>query len=289
MSLVNAIDLVREAHQKDAAVFSFVCIDYNEVRAVINAAERTGKPAIAMLLPEYVTNFSLNGFGEFAAMVRAMAEQTDARIGLHLDHSYDEAEVRRAIDSGFTSVMFDASRDDLQTNIRRTRAMVEYAHARGVAVESELGAVGLAKERADARTNLFTKPETVALFCRETGVDSLAIAIGNAHGDYLQTPRLDLNRLDEIHAVTDTPLVLHGGSGIPDEMVRKAITLGVSKINVNTECQITFAEATRKYIEEGKDLTGKGFDPRKLLAPGAEAIRATVREKIELFGSVGKA
>ncbi len=250
MSLVNAIDLVREAHQKDAAVFSFVCIDYNEVRAVINAAERTGKPAIAMLLPEYVTNFSLNGFGEFAAMVRAMAEQTDARIGLHLDHSYDEAEVRRAIDCGFTSVMFDASRDDLQTNIRRTRAMVEYAHARGVAVESELGAVGLAKERADARTDLFTKPETVALFCRETGVDSLAVAIGNAHGDYLQTPRLDLNRLDEIHAVTDTPLVLHGGSGIPDDQLAEAFRRGINKFNYGTDIKRRYLEALRAYLAQ---------------------------------------
>ena len=250
MSLVNAIDLVREAHQKDAAVFSFVCIDYNEVRAVINAAERTGKPAIAMLLPEYVTNFSLNGFGEFAAMVRAMAEQTDARIGLHLDHSYDEAEVRRAIDCGFTSVMFDASRDDLQTNIRRTRAMVEYAHARGVAVESELGAVGLAKERADARTDLFTKPETVALFCRETGVDSLAIAIGNAHGDYLQTPRLDLNRLDEIRAVTDTPLVLHGGSGIPDDQLAEAFRRGINKFNYGTDIKRRYLEALRAYLAQ---------------------------------------
>ncbi len=250
MSLVNAIDLVREAHQKNAAVFSFVCIDYNEVRAVINAAERTGKPAIAMLLPEYVTNHSLNGFAEFAAMVRCMAERTDARIGLHLDHSYDEAEVRRAIDCGFTSVMFDASRDDLETNIRRTRAMVEYAHARGVAVESELGAVGLAKDGADARTDLFTKPETVEYFCRETGVDSLAIAIGNAHGDYLQTPRLDLTRLDEIRAVTDTPLVLHGGSGIPDDQLAEAFKRGVNKFNYGTDVKRRYLEALRAYLAQ---------------------------------------
>ena len=214
MPLVNAIDLVREASAKNAAVLAFVCIDYNEARAVVNAAEQTGKPAVIMLLPEYVTKYSLNGFGEFAAMVKFMAEHTDARIGLHLDHSYDEAEARRAIACGFTSIMFDASRDDLETNIRRTRAMVEYAHARGVAVESELGSVGLASERWGEKTDLFTKPDAVALFCRETGVDSLAVAIGNAHGDYLQTPNLDLVRLDEIDAATDTPLVLHGGSGI---------------------------------------------------------------------------
>lgn len=248
MPLINAIDLVREAHRKNAAVFAFVCIDYNEVRAVINAAERTGKPAIAMLLPEYVTNFSLNGFGEFADMVRRMAEGSGARIGLHLDHSYDEAEVRRAIDCGFTSVMFDASRDDLETNIRRTRAMVEYAHARGVAVESELGAVGLAKEGAETMTDLYTKPDAVAVFCRQTQVDSLAVAIGNAHGDYLQTPKLDLGRLDAIRAATDTPLVLHGGSGIPDDQLAEAFRRGINKFNYGTDVKRCYLRALRDYL-----------------------------------------
>ena len=249
MSLVNAIDLVREAQEKNTAVFSFVCIDYNEVRAVINAAEQTGKPVIAMLLPEYVTRFSLNGFGEFAAMVRFMAEHTDARVGLHLDHSYDEAQVRDAIDCGFTSVMFDASRDDLETNIRRTRDMVNYAHARGVAVESELGAIGLARDRWDERTDLFTKPETVAYFCRETSVDSLAIAIGNAHGDYAQTPKLDLQRLDEIRQVTDTPLVLHGGSGIPDDQLREAFRRGICKFNYGTDVKRCYIQAISRFME----------------------------------------
>ena len=248
MSLVNAIDLVREARDKNAAVFSFVCIDYNEVRAVINAAERTGKPVIAMLLPEYVTNFGINGFAEFAAMVKAMAEQTDARVGLHLDHSYDEAEVKRAIACGFTSVMFDASRDDLETNIRRVRAVVEYAHARGVAVESELGSVGLARDHAAEMTDLFTKPETVAVFCRETGVDSLAIAIGNAHGDYPLPPNLDLHRLDEINAVTDTPLVLHGGSGIPDAQLAQAFARGINKFNYGTDIKRCYIRAIHEYM-----------------------------------------
>lgn len=248
MSLVNAIDLVREARDKNAAVFSFVCIDYNEVRAVINAAERTGKPVIAMLLPEYVTNYGINGFAEFAAMVKAMAEQTDARVGLHLDHSYDEDEVMRAIDCGFTSVMFDASRDELDTNIRRVRAVTEYAHARGVAVESELGSVGLARDHAAEMTDLFTKPETVAVFCRETGVDSLAIAIGNAHGDYPLPPSLDLRRLDEINAVTDTPLVLHGGSGIPDKQLAQAFARGINKFNYGTDIKRCYIRAIHDYM-----------------------------------------
>lgn len=248
MPLINAIDLVREADAKNTAVLSFVCIDYNEARSVVSAAERTGKPAIVMLLPEYVTNHSLNGFGEFAAMVKFMAEHTDARIGLHLDHSYDEAEVRRAIECGFTSVMFDASRDDLETNIRRTRAVVEYAHARGVAVESELGSVGLASERWGERSDLFTKPDAAALFCRETGVDSLAVAIGNAHGDYLQTPQLDLKRLDEINAATGTPLVLHGGSGIPEDQLVEAFGRGISKFNYGTDVKRCYIHAIRDYM-----------------------------------------
>ena len=248
MPLVNAIDLVREASAKNAAVLSFVCIDYNEARAVVNAAERTGKPAIIMLLPEYVTQYSLNGFGEFAAMVKFMAGRTDARIGLHLDHSYDEAEAWWAIECGFTSIMFDASRDDLETNIRRTRAMVEYAHARGVAVESELGSIGLASERAGEKTDLFTKPDAVALFCRETGVDSLAVAIGNAHGDYLQTPNLDLARLDEINAATDTPLVLHGGSGIPEDQLVEAFRRGINKFNYGTDVKRCYLGAIHDYM-----------------------------------------
>ena len=250
MPLVNAIDLVREASAKNAAVLAFVCIDYNEARAVVNAAEQTGKPAVIMLLPEYVTKYSLNGFGEFAAMVKFMAEHTDARIGLHLDHSYDEAEARRAIACGFTSIMFDASRDDLETNIHRTRAMVEYAHARGVAVESELGSVGLASERWGEKTDLFTKPDAVALFCRETGVDSLAVAIGNAHGDYLQTPRLDLERLDEINAATETPLVLHGGSGIPEDQLVEAFRRGINKFNYGTDVKRCYIGAIRDYMAQ---------------------------------------
>ena len=280
MSLVNAIDLVRQADAKGAAVLSFVCIDYNEARAVIRAAERTGKPAIIMLLPEYVTKYSLNGFGEFAAMVRFMAGHTDARIGLHLDHSYDEAEVRRAIECGFTSVMFDASRDDLETNIRRTRAVVEYAHARGVAVESELGSVGLASERWGERTDLFTKPDAAALFCRETGVDSLAVAIGNAHGDYLRTPRLDLARLDAIDAATDTPLVLHGGSGIPEDQLVEAFSRGINKFNYGTDVKRCYIQAIRDYMAK-HDPPGS-LDVLGIPAAVQEAMTELIARKLSL-------
>jgi len=280
MPLVNAIDLVREASAKNAAVLSFVCIDYNEARAVVNAAERTGKPAIIMLLPEYVTQYSLNGFGEFAAMVKFMAGRTDARIGLHLDHSYDEAEVRWAIECGFTSVMFDASRDDLETNIRRTRAVVDYAHARGVAVESELGSVGLASERWGERADLFTKPDAAALFCRETGVDSLAVAIGNAHGDYLQTPRLDLGRLDEIDAATDTPLVLHGGSGIPEDQLVEAFSRGINKFNYGTDIKRCYIQAIHDYMAK-HDPPGS-LDVLGIPAAVQEAMTGLIARKLSL-------
>ena len=280
MPLVNAIDLVREASAKNAAVLAFVCIDYNEARAVVNAAEQTGKPAVIMLLPEYVTKYSLNGFGEFAAMVKFMAEHTDARIGLHLDHSYDEAEARRAIACGFTSIMFDASRDDLETNIRRTRAMVEYAHARGVAVESELGSVGLASERWGEKTDLFTKPDAVALFCRETGVDSLAVAIGNAHGDYLQTPRLDLERLDEINAATETPLVLHGGSGIPEDQLVEAFRRGINKFNYGTDVKRCYIGAIRDYMAQHE--SPQSLDVLGIPAAVQRAMTELIARKLSL-------
>lgn len=280
MPLVNAIDLVREAAAKNAAVLSFVCIDYNEARAVVNAAEQTGKPAIIMLLPEYVTKYSLNGFGEFAAMVKFMAEHTDARIGLHLDHSYDEAEARWAIECGFTSIMFDASRDDLETNIRRTRAMTEYAHARGVAVESELGSVGLASERWGEKADLFTKPDAVALFCRETGVDSLAVAIGNAHGDYLQTPNLDLKRLDEIDAATDTPLVLHGGSGIPEDQLVEAFRRGINKFNYGTDVKRCYIQAIRGYMAQHEPP--QSLDVLGLPAAVQQAMTGLIARKLSL-------
>ena len=280
MSLVNAIDLIGEAKRKNTAVLAFVCIDYNEVRAVISACERTGKPAICMLLPEYVTNHRIMDFAAFAAMVKAMAAQTPARIALHLDHSYDEAEAKRAIECGFTSIMFDASRDDLETNIRRTRAIVDYAHARGVAVESELGSVGLAREHAGDDADLFTKPETVEMFCRETGVDSLAIAIGNAHGDYPLPPNLDLARLDAINAVTDTALVLHGGSGIPDDQLVETFRRGINKFHYGTAIKRRYTRAVWEYADAHRPL--QSLDILGIPALAQDGMADLIAEKLAL-------
>ena len=250
MSLVTVKELLLEGAQKNASVIGFICIDYNMVASVIAAAERTNKPAIVMLLPEHVTLNKTAQFKPFADMVIAMAKKSTARIALHLDHSFSEEQVYEAIDAGFTSVMFDASADGMEENIRRTKAVVEYAHAKGVAVEAELGCVGLAMNQDNEKTDFYTRPEDVKRFCEETGVDSLAIAIGNAHGDYPFPPKLDLERLDAINAVTDVALVLHGGSGIPDEQLAEAFSRGINKFNYGTDVLRCYNMAVRAYLEE---------------------------------------
>lgn len=250
MSYVKAADLLKSADQQKTAVIAFICIDYNMVASVIRAAQEQRKPAIIMLLPEHVSLNKMPGFEEFAAMVKEMAQKATVPVALHLDHSFEEEEVYRAIDAGFTSVMFDASQDALEENIRRTRAVVEYAHARGVSVEAELGSVGLAADHADQNTDFYTKPSTVKVYCESTGVDSLAIAIGNAHGDYPLPPKLDLNRLDEINAVTDVPLVLHGGSGIPEDQLAEAFSRGINKFNYGTDLLRRYQDAVRSYFTE---------------------------------------
>ena len=250
MGLVRADELLKMAEKANTAVIAFICIDYNMVKSVLIAAEQEKKPAIIMLLPEHVTSNKTAEFESQAAMVKAMAKKVSVPVALHLDHSYDEQEVFTAIEAGFTSVMFDASRDDLETNIKRTRAVVEYAHAHGVVVESELGAIGLAKDNAGEQVDFYTKPETVKKFVEETGVDSLAIAIGNAHGDYPFPPKLDLARLDEINAITDVPLVLHGGSGIPDDQLMEAFSRGINKFNYGTDVLRCYDQAVRRYHEE---------------------------------------
>ena len=232
----------------------------------------------------------MTGFKTVAAMVKAMDEELGITVpvALHLDHGTYEG-CYKCIKAGFTSIMFDGSHYSIEENVAKTKELVAVAHAMGMSIEAEVGSIG-GEEDGVVGAGECADP-TECKMVADLGVDMLAAGIGNIHGKYPENwAGLSFETLDAIQQKTGVmPLVLHGGTGIPEDMIKKAIDLGVSKINVNTECQLAFQEATREYIEAGKDQEGKGFDPRKLLAPGAEAIKATVKEKMELFGSVGKA
>ncbi len=280
MALERVSKILHMADEEKTSVISFICLDYNMVESVIRAAEIERKPAIIMLLPEHVTDCRAGDFAPFAGMVKAMAEKASVPVGLHLDHSFSEEQVYHAIEAGFTSVMFDASGDSLEENIRRTKAVAEHAHALGVDVEAELGSVGLAKDNDNEKTDFYTKPEAVERFCKETGVDFLAIAIGNAHGDYPFPPRLDLKRLDEINAITEVPLVLHGGSGIPDDQLEEAFSRGINKFNYGTDVLRCYDQAVRKYHEEHQP--SENLDMLGVPACVQEAMTAFIRKKMKL-------
>ena len=230
------------------------------------------------------------GYRTVSAMVKAMLEELNITVpvALHLDHGSYEG-CYQCIKAGFSSIMFDGSHYSIEENIEKTRELVKVAHAMGLSLEAEVGSIGGEEDGVVGLGECADPQECKAI--ADLGIDFLAAGIGNIHGKYPENwPGLRFDVLESIKkAVGDMPLVLHGGTGIPEDMIKKAVSLGVAKINVNTECQLTFAAATRAYVEAGKDLEGKGFDPRKLLAPGAEAIKGTVKEKMELFGSVGKA
>ena len=230
------------------------------------------------------------GYKTVVGMVNGMLEEMNITVpvALHLDHgSYDGC--MKCIEAGFSSVMFDGSHYPIEENVAKTKELVAICAEKGLSLEAEVGAIG-GEEDGVVGMGECADPNECKMVA-DLGVDFLAAGIGNIHGKYpANWQGLSFETLDAIQQLTgDLPLVLHGGTGIPDDMIKRAIDLGVSKINVNTECQLVFAEATRKYIEAGKDLEGKGFDPRKLLKPGSEAIVAKVKEKMELFGSVGKA
>src|SRR5699024_6986972 len=230
------------------------------------------------------------GYKTVVGMVNGMLEELKITVpvALHLDHgSYEGA--KACIAAGFSSIMFDGSHLPFEENVEKTKELVAICEEKGMSIEAEVGSIGGEEDGVVGMGECADPQECKAI--ADLGVSMLAAGIGNIHGKYPENwAGLQFDVLDDIQKLTgDMPLVLHGGTGISEDMIKKAISLGVSKINVNTECQIAFAEATRKYIEAGKDLEGKGFDPRKLLAPGAEAIKATVKEKMEIFGSIGKA
>lgn len=286
--LVSAKDMLNKAKAGKYAVGQFNINNLEWTKAILLTAEELKSPVI-LGVSEGAGKY-MCGYKTVVGMVNGMLEELNITvpIALHLDHgSYEGA--KACIEAGFSSVMFDGSHYPIEENIEKTKELVGICEQKGLSIEAEVGAIG-GEEDGVIGSGEVADPEECKMIA-DLGVTMLAAGIGNIHGKYPENwAGLSFDTLDAIQQLTGAmPLVLHGGTGIPADMIKKAISLGVSKINVNTECQLAFAAATRKYIEAGKDLQGKGFDPRKLLADGVEAIKATVKEKMELFGSVGKA
>ena len=288
MPLVNAKEMLTKAKAGKYAVGQFNINNLEWTKAILLTAEELKSPVI-LGVSEGAGKY-MCGYKTIVGMVKGMIEELNITVpvALHLDHgSYEGA--KKCIEAGFSSIMFDGSHYPIEENFEKTKELVGICDELGLSIEAEVGSIG-GEEDCVVGMGECADPDECKMIA-DLGVTMLAAGIGNIHGVYPENwPGLSFETLDAIQAKTgDMPLVLHGGTGIPDDMIMKAISLGVSKINVNTECQLVFAAATRQYIEEGKDLKGKGFDPRKLLAPGTEAIKAKVKEKMEIFGSVGKA
>ena len=286
--LVSATEMLKKAVAGKYAVGQFNINNLEWTKAILQTAQENNSPVI-LGVSEGAGKY-MTGFKTVAAMVKAMIEEMNITVpvALHLDHGTYEG-CLKCIDAGFSSVMFDGSHFPIDENKKKTTELVNLCHSRGISIEAEGGAIG-GEEDGVIGSGEIADPNECKIIA-DLGVDFLAAGIGNIHGKYPANWKgLDFDALAATKAlIGDLPLVLHGGTGIPADMIKKAISLGVAKINVNTECQLYFQAATRKYIEAGKDLEGKGFDPRKLLAPGFEAIKEIVKEKMELFGSVNKA
>lgn len=286
--LVSAKEMLEKARDGKYAVGQFNINNLEWTKTILLTAQEMNSPVI-LGVSEGAGKY-MTGFKTVANVVNGMIEclNITVPVALHLDHgTYDGC--YKCIEAGFSSIMFDGSHYPIDENVDKTRELVEVCAGKGLSLEAEVGAIGGEEDGVIGMGECADPDECKRI--ADLGVTMLAAGIGNIHGKYpANWAGLSFDTLAAIKEKTgDMPLVLHGGTGIPEDMIKKAISLGVAKINVNTECQLAFAAATRKYIEEGKDLEGKGFDPRKLLAPGCEAIRATVKEKMELFGSVNKA
>ena len=286
--LVSVKEMVTKAMEGHYAVGQFNINNLEWTKAILLTAEENKSPVI-LGVSECAGKY-MGGYEAVVGMVNGLLKglKITVPVALHLDHgSFDGA--YKCIEAGFSSVMFDGSHYAIEENIEKSKQIIKDANAKGISVECEVGSIGGEEDGVVGAGEIADAAECKKI--ADLGVDILAAGIGNIHGQYpANWAGLDFDALAKIKdTVGNMPLVLHGGTGIPENMIKKAISLGVSKINVNTECQLSFAAATRKYIEAGKDLEGKGFDPRKLLAPGFEAIKATVKEKMELFGSVNRA
>ena len=286
--LVSAKEMLNKAMEGHYAVGQFNINNLEWTKAILLTAQENNSPVI-LGVSEGAGKY-MCGYKTIVGMVNGMLEELNITVpvALHLDHGSFEG-AKKCIKAGFSSIMFDGSHYPIEENIEKTKILVNTCDVLGISLEAEVGSIGGEEDGVIGMGECADPNECKQI--ADLGVDMLAAGIGNIHGKYPANWKgLSFETLDAIQQKTGVmPLVLHGGTGIPAEMVKKAITLGVAKVNVNTECQLAFQEATRKYIEAGKDLEGKGFDPRKLLNPGFEAIKATVKEKMELFGSVGKA
>ena len=273
--LVSATEMLQKAKAGHYAVGQFNINNLEWTKAILTVAEECKSPVIL-------------GVSEGAGKYMTGYKNITVPVALHLDHGSYEG-CMKCVEAGFSSIMFDGSHYPIEENIAKTKELVAVVKEHGMSLEAEVGSIG-GEEDGVVGKGECADPQECKMIA-DLGINFLAAGIGNIHGKYPENwEGLSFETLDAIQQLTgDMPLVLHGGTGIPEDMIKKAISLGVAKINVNTECQLAFADATRKYIEAGKDLEGKGFDPRKLLKPGADAIMATVKEKMELFGSVGKA
>ncbi len=286
--LVSATEMLKKAVAGKYAVGQFNINNLEWTKCILATAQENNSPVI-LGVSEGAGKY-MTGFKTVAAMVKAMIEDMNITVpvALHLDHGSYEG-CNACIEAGFSSVMFDGSHFPIEENVAKTTELVNICHSKGISIEAEVGSIGGEEDGVVGAGEIADPNECKKI--ADLGVDFLAAGIGNIHGKYPENwAGLDFDALAKTkELIGDLPLVLHGGTGIPEDMIKTAISLGVAKINVNTECQLYFQAATRKYIEEGKDLVGKGFDPRKLLAPGCEAIKEIVKEKMELFGSVNKA
>ena len=286
--LVSAKEMLNKAREGKYAVGQFNINNLEWTKAILLTAQECNSPVI-LGVSEGAGKY-MCGYKTVVGMVNGMLEELNITVpvALHLDHGSFEG-AKACINAGFSSIMFDGSHYAIEENIAKTTELVNACNVLGLSLEADVGSIG-GEEDGDIGAGECADPDECKAIA-DLGVTMLAAGIGNIHGKYPENwAGLSFETLAAVkEKVGDMPLVLHGGTGIPEDMIKKAISLGVAKINVNTECQLSFQEATRKYIEEGKDQQGKGFDPRKLLAPGFEAIKATVKEKMELFGSIGKA
>lgn len=282
--LVTGREILQDAHKNNYAVGAFNVNNMEIVQAIIEAAEETNSPVI---LQASQGGLKYAGVEYIAELGKLAARKVKVPVALHLDHGTDFDQVMLCIRHGFSSVMIDGSRFDLEDNIGITKKVIEVAHAVGVSVEAELGKIGGTEDHitVDERDATFTDPKEAKIFVDETKVDFLAIAVGTAHGVYKGEPKLDYDRIKAIKELVNIPLVLHGSSGVPNEAIEKAVTLGINKINIDTDLRMAFANAIKDFIKENPD----NIDPRKILTPAKEAMKETIKQKMHLFGSVGRA